>query len=263
MKDEILPDHWQYRPRATSWDWNVFDSVAVHNEYHLPADLRGWRVLDAGAHTGAFTWACLTRGAAQVRCYEPWRPNFELLRSNVTGLALDGFDPRPEVQCYQLALWRSDVDQGTKLPFSPCSVPENTGGGGVMGSERDDSEDVYSWRFDDAVLSLTENGRYRLNLAKLDCEGSEWPILLTSHTLHLIDALAGEYHEIAASQVPPLARVGEPRDYERGLLTDALRAAGFEVVGYHSPGISLGHFWATRPGVGCHSKRSDGGAAVV
>jgi hypothetical protein len=34
---------------------------------------------------------------------------------------------------------------------------------------------------------------------KIDCEGAEWPILLTSKKLHLIEGIVGEFHEIGGA----------------------------------------------------------------
>ena len=50
-----------------------------------------------------------------------------------------------------------------------------------------------------------------MRLLKLDCEGAEWPILLTSRRLHLIDEIVGEFHEIGG----PFLEIGEERPAAR------------------------------------------------
>ena len=57
-------------------------------------------------------------------------------------------------------------------------------------------EPVRKIALDDVVDSLTNAGERRIRLLKLDCEGAEWPILLTSRRLHVIDEIVGEFHEI-------------------------------------------------------------------
>ena len=92
---------------------------------------------------------------------------------------------------------------------------------------------------------LADTGRVRF--LKLDAEGSEFPILLTSGRLDLVGAIAGEYHELTDAQMEaldPSARVGDAR-YDHATLRAVLEAAGFDVE--LSPGQpQLGFFAARR-----------------
>jgi hypothetical protein len=54
---------------------------------------------------------------------------------------------------------------------------------------------VQKINFDAFVLNITKQGKDRVRFLKLDCEGSEWPILVTSKMLHLVDEIRGEIHE--------------------------------------------------------------------
>ena len=101
-----------------------------------------------------------------------------------------------------------------------------------------------------------------MRLLKLDCEGAEWPILLTSRRLHLIDEIVGEFHEIGG----PFLEIGEDRppaphvfhsDRVAGFtieeLVRCLRDAGFGVTWrrHQRPDGALeglGLFFATRDG---------------
>ena len=53
----------------------------------------------------------------------------------------------------------------------------------------------------DEVLSRFQRAR----LMKIDCEGSEFPILLTSKLLTRVDRIVGEYHEIPSERMLMLA----------------------------------------------------------
>ena len=61
---------------------------------------------------------------------------------------------------------------------------------------------------------------------KLDCEGSEWPILLTSRRLHQVDALCGEYH--LGDYAGPFAVNGHPQ-FTPAVLERFLSEQGFRV----------------------------------
>lgn len=70
-------------------------------------------------------------------------------------------------------------------------------------------------------------------MLKLDCEGSEYPILMTSNRIHLIDEIIGEYHEIGCGrdqrEIPCVARVGQATSLGGDVLADYLRKNGFAV----------------------------------
>ncbi len=67
---------------------------------------------------------------------------------------------------------------------------------------------------------------------KVDCEGSEFPILLTSRLLARVERIVGEYHEIPQEQMellPEGTRVDGVDSYSIETLAARLRAAGFHV----------------------------------
>ena len=43
--------------------------------------------------------------------------------------------------------------------------------------------------FDKVIEAVSQQGMRRISLLKLDCEGSEYPILLTSSRLDLVDEI--------------------------------------------------------------------------
>ncbi|HTG92528.1 MAG TPA: FkbM family methyltransferase [Pyrinomonadaceae bacterium] len=111
----------------------------------------------------------------------------------------------------------------------------NTGSGSVIFGVGDEVEKI---AFDDLVDDVTKNGQKRVRLLKVDCEGAEWPILLTSQRLLLIDEICGEFHEIGGEHVeinegregrdPVFNYGGAPLTIE--LLVKCLTNAGFTVT---------------------------------
>jgi FkbM family methyltransferase len=204
------PAHWILRPGTL--DRRIFLDVAAHNAYRLPdrfapSDV----VLDVGAHLGSFSLAALRRGAARVLACEPFSPNFRLLEHNLAPW-------RDRVTLVRRAVWRSDV-AGVSVGLGNPLDSRNTGAArlGVRGDE-----EVATVGLDE----LIELAGGRVRLAKFDCEGAEWPGLLTASRLGAIQELCGEYHlgdftaGLSCADLPP---------FTLELLRDHLRRAGFGV----------------------------------
>ena len=104
--------------------------------------------------------------------------------------------------------------------------------------------------FDDIINQVTENGKKRVKLVKIDCEGSEYPILLTARTLHLVDAICGEFHEMGgaydAHTIPEHARVPGYERFTIQELVDMLQQAGFSISWTRHGQTNMGHFFAVR-----------------
>jgi hypothetical protein len=138
------------------------------------------------------------------------------------------------------AVWRSDRPT-THLHFHKPNDPRNTGAGTVAACAS--GQRVPALAFDDLVAGATHAGR-RIRLLKLDCEGSEWPILLTSRTLHLVDSICGDYHLRAYSG--PFA-IADCPEFTPSLLSRYLAGQGFRV--HTRPVVKdphLGLFFAER-----------------
>ena len=233
-----MTEPWTFR--SGTLDQAIFNGVVVFNEYRLPDSFRPDDiVIDVGAHIGAFAEAVVSRGCRNVYCIEPDRTNCEIAAANLRPYIANGW-----VELVRGAAWRSDGDSD-ELYFDgyqafPDSFPElagimNTGSGSVMwgGSER-----VAKLAFDDIVDRVTDRGRRRVRLLKLDCEGAEWPILLTSRRLALIEEISGEFHEFggefleisenrAAEQ--PIFSLANSTTFTIDMLIKYLTNAGFSV----------------------------------
>jgi FkbM family methyltransferase len=178
------------RPRTI--DEYVYCQVVEVNEYRLPerfaeADI----VVDIGTHIGTFAYAALQRGPCKVYGIEPDKENFEIAMSN-----LRPFIERGQVTIIHGAAWRSDANEDSLFFHGYQSIGDiiNTGGGRVL--SQIGGCPVRKINFDAFLLDITENGTKQVRFLKLDCEGSEWPILFTSNQLHLISEISGEIHEM-------------------------------------------------------------------
>jgi FkbM family methyltransferase len=221
--------------RPDTQDEIVFHAVTTYNEYRLPDAFQPDDVIiDIGTHIGSFCYAALARGSNRVYGFEASPENFEHARRN-----LQSFGDR--VRLYHKAVWRSDR-KVERLGFSECTY--NNGAGVVW--KNGEGPAITAVPFDDVVREVTRNGRTRVRMVKVDCEGSEYPILLTSQTLHLIDAIVGEFHEFGPNEINGVA--GHER-FTIEVLQEALERSGFDVDVEHHPHYPqepIGWWFATR-----------------
>jgi FkbM family methyltransferase len=230
--EELLLD-WLIR-----WDeYNIFDQRFRADDV----------IVDVGAHIGFFSWACHQRGSRNIHAFEASAANFSRLRNHL-GQASG-------VNLHSAAVFRSDRPAGTLRHSGPRYA--HTGAGNVMfdgGIYDTETAELLpasaSEQYSAPTIPLDEVlARFpSVKLLKLDCEGSEFPIVLTSKLLNRVEQITGEFHEIPERLMPslaPEARLEGVRAYTIDLLADALRDQGFEVtVQSHQNG--LGMFKAAR-----------------
>lgn len=220
-------------------DHVIYDAVVVRNEYRVPERLAADAlVIDIGVHVGCFSRLALDRGAGTVVGFEPEPSNYARAREN-----LAPFGDR--VQIHNHAVWRSDRG-GQRLPFFASVDRANSGGGTLIWET--DGPLVDAVPLDDILDRVTEGGRRRVALLKIDCEGAEFPILLTASRLDLIDRIVGEYHELRAT-LPAHVRVPGYEEFSLEGLTSHLERAGFHVSAERQATATfgdLGLFFAER-----------------
>jgi FkbM family methyltransferase len=224
--------------RAGTCDHWVYWSVVERNEYQLPKKF-GHRdvIIDVGAHIGSFSFACLRRGAKRVLAFEPERQNFQIARHN-----LRQFGKR--VRLFQKAVWRSDRPPGILLHsgYIEGESQVNTGGGTVLPTVEANLQTRNKEAVNTVSLDKVLRRFKRIGLLKLDCEGSEWPILLTSKEMHKVEKICGEFHEFR--QIPSPALVEGHTQYTREELKRFLKKHYRKVrIGGNRDG-ELGLFWA-------------------
>ena len=151
-------------------------------------------VIDVGAHIGAFSKLAIDRGASKVFAFEVDTENYMIAKSNLTK-----FISRGQITLNQTAVWGS-VEPKEKLYFGGYENWEenvNTGGGRL--STKPTTQKVKLVSLDNIIDTSLMNERKRIKFLKIDCEGSEWPILFTSQKLNQIDMISGELHELPES----------------------------------------------------------------
>lgn len=213
----------QFTFRDGTFDEGIYHDVVLHNEYNLPESFGPEDVIiDIGTHIGCFTHACLERGAQKMVCFEALRENFNLATGN-----LEYGGERKSL--YNKAVWRSDKPD-TEILFSYVPNTEgliNTGGGSFLNGNGDIPVKTISL---DSILENHENVR----LLKLDCEGSEFPILLTSTKLDKVQEIIGEFHDYGTEYakdilIPEEAVVRDAKSYTGDDIKVYLEPLGFEV----------------------------------
>jgi FkbM family methyltransferase len=184
-----------FRPGTN--DILIYEALYKNNEYRLPptfapSDL----IVDVGAHVGIFSSLALERGAGTVYAVEAHPENYQMAVQHLKTELEQG-----RVDLRWGAVWRSDerrtvlYHSGYKRGFDHPhqGIEINTGAGHVFGQI---GKEVPVISFDTLLWEATLQGTRRVRFLKLDCEGAEWPIIYTSQLLHLIDEIAGEFHEI-------------------------------------------------------------------
>jgi FkbM family methyltransferase len=230
---------WQCR-NATN-DHHIILEVVEHNCYRLPPRLGvGSVVVDVGAHVGAFSVLALDRGAFAVFAFEADPGNAALAREHLAPYG-------ERAQLYQLAVVRSDAPP--PVVYMPRTYPvyaglRNTGGNSVFGLA---GEEVDAIALDELLALVDGVERRGIDVLKLDCEGSEFPLLLTSRELARVRTVVGEFHEFRGG-IPAAAGVDGCPGFTRNALARHLADQGFavELVDYQPPG-PLGLFFARRP----------------
>jgi FkbM family methyltransferase len=223
----VIKTSFNFRPRTV--DEGIYTSIVDDNKYHLPRTLDAEDVcVDIGAHIGAFSYACLERGAGRVIAIEPDHVNATLMRQHLLT-----FKARKEI--YQAAVGRSDDQAGFRLMYTRCPKAWNTGGGHCR---EDTGIPTIAIRLDDI---LEDAGKTRI--LKLDCEGAEYAILYTSKKLHTVESICMEYHRTNPDTIVS-SLVVEDGHYNVQGLVDFLKEQGFFVTRGESN--YRGHLFADR-----------------
>jgi FkbM family methyltransferase len=171
-------------------DWTevkVFWNIFIHGAYRVPADCE--TILDCGANAGIFSvWAARQRPGAHIIALEPFPRTFAELEANIRQNHLE-----QRVKCLPVGLALREGDHF----MSPAGdspdrrlVPDDTpAGGGVIS--------VRCTRLADC---LRDSQLDELDLLKMDIEGSEWEVLLSTEpsVLRRIRHVQLEYHEMPA-----------------------------------------------------------------
>jgi FkbM family methyltransferase len=222
--------------RPLTFDAGIAEGVIVANEYALPEQFDSEDVvIDIGAHIGSFSYAALMRGAGKVYCYEAHPNNHAIATRNLAKYA-------DKTVCRNMAVWRSDQPAQTLFNDHLVGLHQpNTGGISVLWN--DEGVPVRTISLDEVLQEASDHLQTTVRLLKLDCEGSEYPILYTATNLNVVDEICGEYHQLKPEDVPDRALVGTSRDqYNQYGLKTFLEERGFSVeLEPHSATVGIFH----------------------
>lgn len=186
-------------------DLKAFWQIFLRRVYRvLPGDRV---ILDLGANIGVFTlFAARCAQYARVFSVEPFPATFSRLIANVRDHNLDG-----RVKCLNFAATGTD---GTRV-MPDASVPSQRRALASSAYGRSGTE----VRGKTLAALLDENDLPQIDLLKIDIEGSEYEVLLSTpqETLRRIRRIAMEYH-------------GDCAPYSKRQLFDHLCQAGFTVM---------------------------------
>ena len=186
-------------------DLSIWTSVLNDDEYRIDPLLPEDIVLDIGMHTGSFCARAYMAGSRRIYGFEVDADNFRLAQANVGSIA----------QVYNAAVVRSDERKADPVYYAGYGV-DNTGAGTIFGRE---GATVQTVAFDDIIGPNTN-----VRLVKMDCEGSEFPILYTSRLLHHVREFVGEWH----MNHPQLAEQFGLKACNLPTLREHMEQAGFE-----------------------------------
>ena len=185
--------HPQYYREDTE-DAAIFANVCSGNEYG-GVEVADKTVVDIGAHIGGFTHYAVRQRAKAIHAFEPHLDNFRYLALNCAQM--------PQVTLNYCAVWWNDTDQLCSQPTNKT----NTGGAQIVpakGKQPTPQIRLENYMFQHQISQI--------DVLKLDCEGSEFPILygLPKSCLANISLIIGEYHNGYAQELYPYSPAKQP-----------------------------------------------------
>jgi len=174
--------------RRNLWDARILQEIFLSKPYIQDLVIApNSNIVDIGGYIGDFSlYAVKVLNAARVIVYEPSPKNFELLTRNI---ANNHYESR--ITAVNMAV--SDADSLMMNIDAPATKQVNV-------SAYDLQEPTTASAVRCATLAglMAEHDLQRVDLLKLDCEGGEYPILLSAPpgVLERIRNIAFEYHEV-------------------------------------------------------------------
>ena len=210
----------------TASDFWLLVEIFVHEGYNFHLPQPPGIVIDVGMNIGAASLYFAKRFSCPIHAFELFPPTF--------GLAEENFALNPQ---YENKITRHCVGIGSREENLELSYNDQEKGGvGLYYKPRSINEKIVQvkvLRASDILRPLihTHEGPVAL---KLDCEGSEFPVLrdlLESGLLKHIDVILMEWHLIG----------GNPQD-----LIEILITSGFAIRPHKSDSAEMGLFYAFR-----------------
>jgi FkbM family methyltransferase len=193
MKGSYKGREVEFEVRPGTLDAYLTSALWEHDDYRVKPiqekDPNIKKILEVGGHIGVFTvFAALLWPEALIRTFEAWKENYDFLIKHCSEF--------PNIKAFNIAVIGSDEEMVTfRLPHRSQN---NTGDGRI------DNPDMDNSHFDEGTIEvkacsiLTALGDWKfVDLMKLDCEGSELPILESLEKNNLLGSIRwirGEWH---------------------------------------------------------------------
>lgn len=143
--------------RAKTSDINVFEQIFVSEDYNFPTSIKPELIIDAGANVGyASVFFANKFRDAHIIAVEPEKSNIELLIENTSYY--------PNIEVIESAIW----DENTYLKIKDVGLDK----WGFM-VEKAQPDDPISFRAITIQELLAKSGYEKIDILKLDIEGSE------------------------------------------------------------------------------------------
>ncbi len=185
-----------------------------YNQYRCPpAFSSSDRVVDIGTNDGGSCLAFEMKGAGKVIGFEPSMYSFAVARENTKKY--------PNIELYHKAVWRSDVED-TKLYYKETEEGYLTLS---MVNNGDGDVAVETVSLDEIIERFSP-----IRFLKVDTEGSEYPIILTSKRLSEIQQIGMEVHLFQPEEFNSVSTQGlDLKLFGGPPLADFIRSQGFKV----------------------------------
>ena len=151
--------------RMGTSDYDVFKQIFVNEEYNFPIHLNPKLIIDGGANVGyASIYFANKFNDATIFAVEPEKSNIDLLRENTYYY--------PNIKIIESAIW----DENTTLKIKDVGFGE-----WAFMVEKAHPEDPNSFKAITIQKLLEESGYNKIDILKLDIEGSEKEIFLKNY----------------------------------------------------------------------------------
>ncbi|MCA9141764.1 MAG: FkbM family methyltransferase [Planctomycetales bacterium] len=191
------------RSNNAAQDLVVVQDIAENDSYRIDElPMPEPVIIDVGAHIGCFSQAIHSRNPlARIFAVECCPENLTALRKNVGGFAtvIQGAMTYEKDIALLNAVFPDCVTTGGSCVVSREQLAQASGKTGV-GADPKDSATAQYWADSRPLMAVTleqiieQHNIDRIDVLKLDCEGSEFSILENSTSLERIDRIVGEYH---------------------------------------------------------------------
>ncbi|MDD2678275.1 MAG: FkbM family methyltransferase [Candidatus Nanoarchaeia archaeon] len=164
-------------------DLEIINEIIIDKEYYDKIGKKKSIILDVGAQIGVFSnYISKKYPNSTVYSFEPMKDNFKLLKENIE------LNNNKNVVAINKALFNYSGE-------CYINIDDNNSGGHSLIIKSKKREKIKTISFDDFIK---ENKIKKIELLKLDCEGSEYGILFKSKkdNIKKIKTITMEYHDI-------------------------------------------------------------------